>query len=78
MSYLPVVGQGQTSHLNVVTLVPDCRGRRRYAMKEVTKDSWAPDTMPSLYLFISRPPRNIPTAPTGRFNSPGKVILTRL
>lgn len=51
-------------------LVPNCSSRRRYAMKDVAKDSWAPDTRLSLYLFISKPPRKIPTATAGRFNTP--------
>lgn len=56
---------GMLSHL-----VPNCSSRRRYAMKDVAKDSWAPDTRLSLYLFISSPPRKIPTATAGRFNTP--------
>lgn len=56
---------GMLSHL-----VPNCSSRRRYAMKDVAKESWAPDTRLSLYLFISSPPRKIPTATAGRFNKP--------
>lgn len=56
---------GMLSHL-----VPNCSSRRRYAVKDVAKESWAPDTRLSLYLFISSPPRKIPTATAGRFNTP--------
>lgn len=62
---------GMLSHL-----VPNCSSSRRYAMKDVAKESWAPDTRLSLYLFISSPPRKIPTATAGRFNTPrGKLFV---
>lgn len=61
---------GMLSHL-----VPNCSRRRRYARKDVAKESWAPDTTLSLYRFISSPPRKIPTDTTGRFNTPGRGTL---
>ncbi|KAG7267877.1 hypothetical protein CRUP_033003, partial [Coryphaenoides rupestris] len=45
--------------------------KRRKATKEVTKDSRAPETTLSLYLFISSPPRKIPSANTGNVRTPG-------
>lgn len=56
---------GMLSHL-----VPNCSSISRYAVKDVAKYSWAPDTRLSLYLFITRPPRKTPTATAGRFNTP--------
>lgn len=56
---------GMLSHF-----VPNCSSRRRYATNDVAKESWAPDTTLSLYLFISSPPRKIPTATAGRFSTP--------
>lgn len=51
-------------------LVPNCSSKRRYPMKDVAKESWAPDTTLSLYLLIRSPPKKIPTATAGRFSTP--------
>lgn len=51
-------------------LFMNCRNSSRKDINEVRKENQAADSKPKLYLFINKPPSNMPKVDTGMFAKP--------